>query len=78
MIGATIGLIAGIFLSPIGIILGPFIGAVAGELMAGRNSTEALRSGIGSLIGFLFGTVLKLTITAVTAYLFFKEAIHNL
>lgn len=76
--GATAGIIIGLFMGPVGIILGPFLGAIAGEMIAGRNSTEALKSGIGSLIGFLVGTGLKLALTFVMIFYFFKEAIHNL
>lgn len=76
--GATVGLIIGLFMGPAGIILGPFLGAIAGELIAGRNSSEALQSGIGSLIGFLVGTGLKLALTFVMIFYFFKEAIHNI
>ncbi|HEX2934735.1 MAG TPA: DUF456 domain-containing protein [Bacteroidales bacterium] len=76
--GATVGLIIGLFMGPVGIILGPFLGAIAGELIAGRNSTEAFKSGMGSLIGFLVGTGLKLALTFVMIFYFFKEAIHNI
>ena len=60
--GATIGLIVGIFFfPPIGLILGPFVGAMIGELMQNSDDfTKALKSGMGSLIGFLLGTGLKL------------------
>ncbi len=76
--GATVGIIIGLFMGPVGIILGPFLGAIVGEMIAGRNSSEALKSGIGSLIGFLVGTGLKLALTFVMIFYFFKEAIHNL
>jgi len=58
--GCTIGLIAGIFFPPWGIIVGPFIGAFAGEMIASNQSGQALRAALGSFIGFLFGTLLKL------------------
>lgn len=60
--GCTIGTLLGMFFMPWGLLLGPFLGAVVGELMAGRNSGEAIRSGLGSLLGFLFGTVLKIVV----------------
>ena len=45
---------------PWGIVLGPFLGAVIGELVGDKKLKDALRSGFGSLVGFLFGTVIKL------------------
>ena len=74
-IGAILGLIVGLFFVPVGIILGPFAGAVVGELIVGRDSKTALRSGFGSLMGFLFGTVMKLTVSIVFTYYFTKELI---
>ena len=58
--GAFIGSIAGLFFLPWGLILGPFLGAVAGELMGDADMKSALRSGTGALLGFLFGTILQL------------------
>lgn len=73
--GATIGLILGLFLfPPIGIILGPFIGAVAGELTHSEDLKKAIRSGLGSLLGFLLGTGLKFTVSGFLIYFFIKEA----
>ncbi len=73
MIGAMAGLVAGLFLPPVGIILGPFLGAVAGELIIGRETNDALKSGIGSFIGFLAGTGLKLATCIAFTYYFIKE-----
>ncbi len=59
--GAIIGGVLGIlFLGFIGILAGPFIGAVTGELLVGRSGNSALRSGWGTLIGFLAGSLFKI------------------
>ncbi len=60
MWGCTIGLIVGIFIPPWGIVVGPFIGAFVGEMIASKQSGQALRAAAGSFVGFLFGTLLKL------------------
>jgi len=74
-VGAIVGLLAGLFFAPVGIIIGPFAGAVVAELLTGRNTHAAIRSGFGSFVGFLFGTVMKLTLSVVFGYYFIKEMI---
>lgn len=58
--GAMIGLIAGIFLTPIGMILGSFLGAFLGELLyANKDASNALKAAVGSFLGFIAGTGIK-------------------
>lgn len=60
--GCMAGTIIGLFFMPWGIIVGPFVGAVAGELLGGRDLANAIRAGIGCLLGFLVGTLLKVVV----------------
>lgn len=62
VIGAVLGSIIGLFLGFPGVIFGPFIGAVAGELLAQKNLHQATRSGIGATIGLVLGAALKLAL----------------
>ena len=48
--GCVAGTLIGMFFLPWGIIVGPFIGAVAGEMLGGSDLAHAIRAGIGSLI----------------------------
>lgn len=57
--GATLGALAGMFFIPWGLLVGPFIGAVIGEMSAGRKATEAGRAGVGAWIGMVIGMALK-------------------
>ena len=63
--GAMIGMLVGIFLTPIGMILGSFLGAFLGELLfAKKKEEEALKAAVGSFLGFITGTGIK-TIASV-------------
>lgn len=71
--GSVLGGITGIIaLGPFGLIIGPFAGAVAGELYRNGNLRHAVRAGVGTLIGFLGGTVLKLVIEVLMIVWFFS------
>ena len=72
--GSMVGLLAGLFIPPIGIIVGPFIGAVAGEMLAG-NKQNAIKAGFGSFIGFIAGTVVKMLVSLIMLYYFIAALI---
>ena len=52
--GCIIGTVVGLFFAPWGIIIGPFVGAVVGDLLGDKELSQALKSGFGSFLGFLF------------------------
>ena len=71
--GSIIGLIVGIIAPiPYGFIIGPFFGAVIGELIDGKEILKALKSGLGSFIGFLLSTAAKLTLCFAFAWYYIK------
>jgi hypothetical protein len=62
ILGAALGTAAGVFLGIPGLILGPFVGAVAGELLSHGQLTQAARAGVATWVGLLFGTLAKLAL----------------
>lgn len=62
IVGATLGAIVGVFFGIPGVLLGPFIGAVAGELLVQRNLRAAGKAGVGASLGLIIGTAAKLAL----------------
>jgi len=62
IIGAALGAIVGIFFGIPGILQGPFIGAVLGELAAQSDLRTAGRAGIGATVGLALGAAAKLAL----------------
>ena len=65
--GCMAGTFVGMFFMPWGVIAGPFIGAVVGEIAVGKRFAASLVGGMGALLGFLCGTLLKVVYCAVCA-----------
>ena len=75
IIGAMVGTLAGLFFGPLGLLMGPFAGAIGGELIHRRSLLKqdlghATRIGVGTWFGILFGTVLKLALAFTMLGLF--------
>ncbi|MCO5230965.1 MAG: DUF456 domain-containing protein [Chitinophagales bacterium] len=76
--GSVIGMLIGIFmLTPFigftSVLVGPILGAIIGELIAGQNLQVAFKSGMGSFVGFILGLGMKLIVTTIIAFYYFKE-----
>lgn len=68
--GTVVGTFAGLFFMPVGLLAGPFLGALLGELWHARRWRHATRVGFGTWLGLLLGTVLKLGLTFLMLGLF--------
>jgi uncharacterized protein len=62
LVGAALGTLLGLFFGLPGLILGPFAGAVIGELVSHGRVQQATRAGLATWVGLLFGTLAKLAL----------------
>ncbi|MCU0292256.1 MAG: DUF456 domain-containing protein [Thermoanaerobaculaceae bacterium] len=75
LVGAGLGTLVGLLFGLPGLLLGPFVGAVLGEVWARRDWQQAGRVGAATWVGLLLGTLAKLALVFtmvavfVTAYL---------
>jgi len=69
--GCFAGSIVGLFFMPLGLVLGPFLGTVAGELLAGKDVSSSLRGGLGALLGFVLCVGLKVASVGLYAWWYF-------
>ncbi len=60
--GAALGGLVGIFFGLPGVLLGPFVGAVIGELSMLRPLLQAGRAGVGTTLGLMLGVAVKLAL----------------
>lgn len=68
-LGVLVGLL--ILLGPLGLVIGPFAGAVLVEILAGSSVERSIRIGFGAVIGLLGGTLVKLGIEVLMILAFF-------
>jgi uncharacterized protein YqgC (DUF456 family) len=58
--GSMVGIILGLFFMPIGLVVGPLIGAFAGEMLSTRQTGKAIRVALLSFLSFLLSTGFQL------------------
>ena len=68
--GASLGTLIGMFFGVPGLLLGPVAGALLGELASGTSVLRSTHVGIGTWLGLLFGTLVKLVISLMMLGLF--------
>ncbi len=62
MVGAFLGTVIGLFFGVVGLLIGPFVGAVGAEYLARGTLKDATRAGLGAWLGIVIGTALKLAL----------------
>ncbi len=77
--GSIAGTLIGLFVfPPWGILIGPLVGAIGGELLGGNGLSRSIRAGIGVFIGFLLGTVSKFILCGWFIYIYLQTIFGNL
>ena len=61
-VGAGLGALVGLFFGIVGVLVGPFLGAVLGEVSLHGNLERAGRAGIGTWLGMVVGTAVKVSL----------------
>lgn len=70
IVGALVGSLVGLAFGLPGLLLGPFVGALAGEWYARRDLRQAGKVGLATWLGMLFAAVAKLAILFVMVGIF--------
>lgn len=65
--GSTIGLVLGFFFMPIGLLVGPLLGAFVGEMLSTREVGKAIRIALLSFLSFLLSTGFQLILCIAMA-----------
>lgn len=76
IIGSIIGTFAGLLFLPIGILVGPFAGALIGEMLHGRELGQATKVGLATWMGLMLGVVLKVGLAFAMLAVFFVAWFH--
>lgn len=76
ILGAVVGLVIGLLVGgPVGLLLGPLAGAVVLEGLSGRPLRQAMRAGVGTVVGFLLGSATELAFSLVIVISFLRATL---
>lgn len=68
-VGAIVGLFAGMFFTPVGMIAGSILGAFLAELLYENSAIwDSFKASIGAFLGFIFTTGMKIVVSGIMAY----------
>ncbi|NII11886.1 DUF456 domain-containing protein [Oleiagrimonas sp. C23AA] len=68
--GSALGTVIGLFFGLPGLIFGPFLGALAGELCSGSSVLRSAHVGVSTWVGLLLGTLTKIIASFVMLGIF--------
>lgn len=62
VVGAALGTVVGLFFGLVGLLVGPLVGAVGGDLLSGRDSAQAAKSGVATWVALILALGAKLAL----------------
>ncbi len=77
IIGAALGTLGGLFFGLIGLVLGPFVGAAAGEFITRQDAMQAGKVGLATWLGMVIGVAAKLGIAFMMVGIFVTSYFWN-
>jgi len=75
--GSIVGLIVGMFFSLPGLLIGPFLGALAFEMVGGRNLKASSKAGFGATLGLLAGSLGRIACCLAMMGLFTVNVVYR-
>jgi uncharacterized protein YqgC (DUF456 family) len=70
VVGALLGAVIGLFFGPPGLLIGPVVGAVAGELVKSGEVEHSLKAGFGAVVGLVCGLLARFALAFTMVGLF--------
>jgi uncharacterized protein len=70
VIGAIVGAFVGVLMGPLGLLIGPAVGAVTFEMVATGEIEKSVRTGLGAMLGVLMGALAHLGVALTMIAMF--------
>ena len=70
LLGAAAGTVIGLFMGLVGVLFMPLVGAAAGEYLAQKDQTRAVKVGVSTWIGIMVGLIAKVVLAFIMVGIF--------
>ena len=70
MLGAFVGGLAGVLAPPLGLLVGPLLGAIGVELAQTQRLADSVRAGVGAVVGLVAGVIAHVALAFTMVALF--------
>ena len=70
LLGAAAGTVVGLFMGLVGVLFMPLVGAAAGEYLARKDHTRAVKVGVATWVGIMVGLIAKVVLAFIMVGIF--------